>query len=200
MSDTCHELLLRLAGRLPDDLLWRFRDWAATDAITVLARALPRTLLHDRIGLTDYEQRLLADALVPHGADQSTISSVKGLDELPESGYTFSPESPDRVSMGDSATVVLGATLRGRLGVGEVRSSWRLGEGEPRRLILVTATTGEPRLTGELQRVLRALGEHDPCVEVLPAGLDLPPYHRAALAASELVCAGADADGHLVPV
>lgn len=102
--------------------------------------------------------------------------------------------------MGDSATVVLGATLRGRLGVGEVRSSWRLGEGEPRRLILVTASTGEARLTGELQRVLRALGEHDPCVEVLPAGLDLPPYHRAALAASELVCAGADADGHLVPV
>jgi len=200
MSDTCHELLLRLAGRLPDDLLWRFRDWAATDAIAVLARALPRTLLHDRIGLTDYEQRLLADALVPHGADRSTISSVKGLDELPESGYTFSPESPDRVSMGDSATVVLGATLRGRLGVGEVRSSWRLGGGVPRRLILVTATTGEARLTGELQRVLRALGEHDPCVEVLPAGLDLPPYHRAALAASELVCAGAEADGHLVPV
>ena len=33
MSDTCHELLLRLAGRLPDDLLWRYRDWAASDAI-----------------------------------------------------------------------------------------------------------------------------------------------------------------------
>ena len=41
MSDTCHELLLRLAGRLPDDLLWRFRDWAATDAVVVLARVLP---------------------------------------------------------------------------------------------------------------------------------------------------------------
>nr|BFE46961.1 hypothetical protein GCM10017745_03880 [Saccharothrix mutabilis subsp. capreolus] len=48
--------------------------------------------------------------------------------------------------------------------------------------------------------MLRALGEHDPCVEVLPAGSDLPPYHRAALAASELVCTGAEADGHLVPV
>ncbi|MFD7652681.1 hypothetical protein ACFV4N_01720 [Actinosynnema sp. NPDC059797] len=200
MSDTCHELLLRLAGRLPDDVLWRFRDWAATDAIAVLARALPRTLLHDRVGLTDHEQRLLADALVPHGADRAAISSVKGLDEVPDPGYTFSPESPDRVLMGDSATVVLGATLRGRPGVGEVRSSWRLGGDEPRRLVLVAATSGFARLTGELQRVLRALGEHDPCVEVLPAGLDLPPYHRAALAASELVCTGAEADGHLVPV
>ncbi|MFC6088140.1 hypothetical protein [Saccharothrix lopnurensis] len=200
MSDTCHELLLRLAGRLPDEVLWRFRDWAATDGILVLARVLPRTLLHDRVGLTDQEQRLLVDALVPHGADRSAISSIRGLDELPDPGYTFSPESPDRVSMGDSATVVLGATLRGRPGVGEVRASWRLGGNGPRRLVLVTATSGFARLAGELQRVLRALGEHDPCVEVLPAGLDLSPYHRAALEASELVCTGAEADGHLVPV
>ncbi|GGP36327.1 hypothetical protein [Saccharothrix coeruleofusca] len=201
MSDTCHELLLRLAGRLPDDVLWRYRDWVATDATAVLARALPRTLLHDRVGLTDHEQRLLADALLPHGADPGAISSIRGLDELPETDYTFSPESPDQASMGDSATVVLGATLRGRPGVGEVRSSWRRGGGGgTRRIILVTATSGSPRLAGEVQRVLRALGEHDPCVEVLPAGLDLPPYHRAALAASELVCTGAEADGHLVPV
>ncbi|MBB5959007.1 hypothetical protein FHS29_005616 [Saccharothrix tamanrassetensis] len=200
MSDTLHELLLRLAGRLPDDVLWRFRDWAASDAVAVLARALPRTLLHDRIGLTDREQRLLTDGLVPHGADLSSISSVKGLDEEPDPGYTFTPESPERVLMGDSATVVLGATMRGRLGVGEVRSTWRHGADGVRRVILVTATSEPARLAAELQRVLRALGEHDPCVEVLPAGLDLPPYHRAALAASELVCTGAEADGHLVPV
>ncbi|MEU5693532.1 hypothetical protein [Actinosynnema sp. NPDC020468] len=200
MSDTIHELLLRLAGRLPDDVLWRFRDWAASDAVVVLARALPRTLLHDRIGLTDYEQQLLGDALIPHGADRGLISSVRGLDELPEPDYTFTPESPNRVSMGDSATVVLGATLRGRPGVGEVRSAWRQRGGESRRVILVTASSGHTRLTGELQRVLRALGDHDPCVEVLPGDEDLPPYHRAALAASELVCTGAEADGHLVPV
>jgi hypothetical protein len=46
--------------------------------------------------------------------------------------------------------------------------------------------------------VLRALGEHDPCVEVVSSGMDLPPYHRAALAASELVCAGAESEEHLV--
>lgn len=114
MSDTCHELLLRLAGRLPDDLLWRYRDWAASDAYAVLARSLPRTLLHGRIPLTDHELRLLQDALVPYGAEPGAVSSVKGLDELPPTDYTFSPESPDRVPMGDSATVVLGATLRGR--------------------------------------------------------------------------------------
>jgi hypothetical protein len=198
MSDTCHELLLRLAGRLPDELLWRYRDWAASDAYAVLARSLPRTLLHGRIPLTDHEMRLLQDALVPYGAEPGAVSSVKGLDELPPTDYTFSPESPDRVPMGDSATVVLGATLRGRHGVGEVRSCWRIGPSGVNRVLLVAATTGHARLTGELQRVLRALGEHEPCVEVVPSGLDLPPYHRAALAASELVCAGAESDEHLV--
>lgn len=198
MSDTCHELLFRLAGRLPDDLLWRYRDWAASDAYPVLARSLPRTLLHDRVPLTDHELDLLHDALVPYGADPGSISSVKGLDELPPTDYTFTAESPDRVSMGDSATVVLGATLRGRHGVGEVRSCWRVGQGAARRVILVVATTGHARLTGELQRVLRALGENAPCVEVMSSGMDLPPYHRAALAASELVCAGAESDEHLV--
>lgn len=198
MSDTCHELLLRLAGRLPDEILWRYRDWAASDAYAVLARSLPRTLLHDRIALTDHELGLLHDGLVPYGADPGAISCVKGVDELAHTDYTFTPESPDRVPMGDSATVVLGATLRGRHGVGEVRSCWRVGQGEARRVILVSATTGHARLTGELQRVLRALGEHDPCVEVMASGMDLPPYHRAALTASELVCAGAESEEHLV--
>jgi hypothetical protein len=205
MSDTewaCHELLLRLAGRLPDDILWRFRDWAATDAVVVLARALPRALLHDRIGLTDLEMNLLADAVLSNGADRAMLSSVEGVDELPESRYTFTAESPDRVSMGDSATAVLGATLRGRQGVGEVRSTWRQGGADEvtRRIVLIAATTGHARLTGEVQRVLRALGEHDPCVEVVPLGMELPPYHQAALAASEPICTGAEVDGHLVPV
>lgn len=205
MSDTewaCHELLLRLAGRLPDDILWRFRDWAATDAVVVLARALPRALLHDRIGLTDLEMNLLADAVLSNGADRAMLSSVEGVDELSESRYTFTAESPDRVSMGDSATAVLGATLRGRQGVGEVRSSWRQGGGDQvaRRIVLIAATAGHARLTGEVQRVLRALGEHDPCVEVVPLGMELPPYHQAALAASEPICTGAEVDGHLVPV
>jgi len=59
--------------------------------------------------------------------------------------------------------------------------------------MLVAASTDQVRLAGEVQRVLRALGEHDPCVEVVPIGMDLPPYHRAALAASELVCTGPEA-------
>jgi hypothetical protein len=188
----CHELLLRLAGRIPDAQLWRFRDWLAGGAIHVLARALPRLLLRERIGVTRDEQRLLWSALLPAGADPSAIGAVLGADEAPASGYTFNVNSPDQgASPGDSALVVLGATLRDRQGVGEVRFTWRHGGGAaPKRLLLIIALTELSRLAGEVQRTLRALGEHEPGVEVFSPDADLPAYHREAKAASELVCVG----------
>ncbi|GAA0606402.1 hypothetical protein GCM10010174_24210 [Kutzneria viridogrisea] len=183
-----HELLLRLAGRLSDDQLWRFRDWLASGALPVLCRVLPRALLHDRIGLTVQEHGQLRAI----GAAPGLASSVLGLDEVPAHRYTFSSESPDQAVTGDSVGVVLGATLRNRVGVGDVRCSWRHAVGEPsRRVVLASATADHHRLTGEVQRMLRALGEHDPCVEVLPQGFELTPYHLAALDVSDLLCTGA---------
>lgn len=198
-----HELLLWLADRLPDQQLWRLRDWLASGARGSLARILPRTLLRDRMAITEHERALLTVALHGAGADAGLISSIPGLDEPLPLRYTFTPESPDRVDMGDSTAAVLGATLRGRQEVGEVRGCWRhdhSGAGGAKRIILVSASAGYPQLAGELQRVLRALGEHEPCVEVLPPGIELPSYHQEALGASELVCAGAAAPaGQLAP-
>jgi hypothetical protein len=191
-----HELLLRLAGRLPDQRLWRLRDWLAGGAIGSLARELPRTLLRDRIAVTEQERALLGLALRGAGADGGLISSIPGVDEPPPLRYTFTPESPDRIDLGDSTAAVLGATLRGRQEVGEVRGCWRQDrspDGGGKRIILVSALARQAQLTGEMQRVLRALGEHEPCVEVLPPDMELPSYHRAALGASELVCTGAAA-------
>jgi hypothetical protein len=183
-----HELLLGLAGRLSDTQLWRFRDWLASGGLPVLCRALPRALLHDRIGLTADEHGLLRGI----GADPALTSSVLGIGAVGEPAYTFTGEAPDQAASGDPVGVVLGATLRGRDGLGEVRCAWRHAPGStPRRVVLVTAVADHHRLTGELQRMLRALGEHEPCVEVLPVDFDLPPYHRAALDVSELLCFGA---------
>ncbi|WP_189059933.1 hypothetical protein [Longimycelium tulufanense] len=188
----CHELLLRLAGRLPDDLLWRYRDWLAGGALDVLARALPRTLLHDRIGCSEREHRLLRNALSPLGADPAALAALSVRPERPDVGYEFTSDPPDRGGA-DPTLVVLGAALRGRPGVREVRCCWRRSpHGDVVRVVLVTATGDLPGLTGELQRMLRALGEHEPVVEVLPTDLDPPAYHRAALRTSELVSTGAD--------
>ncbi|GAA1942736.1 hypothetical protein [Amycolatopsis minnesotensis] len=201
IEQSCHELLLRLAGRLPDQLLWRFRDWLGEGAMGTLARTLPRSLLKHRIDLDQPEYRLLVAGLVPHGADWHQVSSTLGVDDVTQTGYTFTQSAPEWVNSVDSVSVLIHATLRGRPDVGEVRESWRLntlapGEQEAKRVLLVTALAGLPRLTGELQRVMRVLGDEEPSVEVMPPRLELPAYHRAALESSELVCVGAVGTGH----
>lgn len=197
-----HELLLRFAGRLEDRLLWRFRDWLASGALDALARTMPLTLLRERVAITAHESLLLNAALLDAGADPGRLSAVPWVDEIGELDYTFTAESPDWVIMGDPTAVVLGAVLHGRSEVVDVRGSWRrgrVGDMRPRRIVLVTASSDCPRLAGELQRVLRALGTYEPGVEVMPEGIDLPPYHRAALAASEPMLPGLAMQGQLVP-
>ncbi|WP_158887618.1 hypothetical protein [Amycolatopsis anabasis] len=200
IEQACHELLLRLAGRLPDQLLWRFRDWLGEGAMSTLARTLPRSLLKHSIDLDQPEYRLLVAGLVPHGADWHQVSSTLGVDEVTQNGYTFTRSAPDWVNSVDSVSVVVHATLRGRPDVGEVRESWRhdggAGERGAKRVLLITALAGMPRLTGELQRVLRVLGDEEPSVEVMPPRFDPPGYHQAALANSELVCVGAEGAGN----
>lgn len=194
-SDTrllCHELLLRLAGRLPDGQLWRYRDWLAGAATEVLALSLPNALVRERVRLTDADHRLLSDALMPLGADPAVVEAILPGEEPRWDEYAFTAEVP-AAERGDSEALVLGATLRGREGIHEVRSSWRraVTGGEPARVVIVTATADAVTLTGEVQRILRALGKHAPLVEVFAPGVEPTPYHRAALAESVLVCAGA---------
>lgn len=188
----CHELLLRLAGRLPDRHLWRYRDWLAGGAADVVARLLPGTLVRERIALDDDEHRLLSDALLPLGADPAMVNAVLPavVDTTPH--YSFTTESP-AANVGDSAVLVLGATLRGRSGVREVRNTWRRRDsGAAKLVVLVSASDDYVELTGEIQRVLRALGDAAPCVEVVPKDLEPTPYHRMAIEESALVCAGAE--------
>ncbi|GAA2817812.1 hypothetical protein [Saccharopolyspora taberi] len=187
----CHELLLRLAGRLPDRQLWRFRDWLAGGAAEVIARALPATLVRERVALDDADHRLLRDALLPLGADTALVNAILPVEDRP-AAHNFTADAP-AASAGDSEILVLGATLRGRQGVRQVRTSWRREPGGvAKRIVLVTASADAIALTGEIQRILRALGEAEPRVEVLPPEAEPTAYHRAALADSVLVCEGAE--------
>ena len=202
-ESACHELLLRLAGRLPDRQLWRFRDWLAAGALPELAHVLPLALLRERVGLTLAEFELVQDAVSGQGADGvdlGLLNSIREIDEPVDTDYTFSADPPgsvERPGLGDPLAVLLGAFLSNRPGVGEVRGSWRVaaagapGGSAVKRILVVTASTGWAQLTGELQRVQRAVGEAEPAVEVLPTDMEPPVYHRAALAASELLCSGA---------
>jgi hypothetical protein len=174
----CHELLLRLAGRLPDELVWRLRDWLAVGAHDSLSAMLPRALLRHRVGLTDAERDLLVDAVSGWGASRRLLDSVLpagGADErAPE--FHRGPGTPDIVAL----TVL--AVVRGHPGCVDLRQAWRADGG--RRVVLVTGAEHPWRLAGTLQRVLRAQGEHTPRVEVITHSGEPSAYHRAALAAS----------------
>ena len=186
----CHDLLIRLAGRLPDRLLWRLRDWLAADGHAALGRALPKALLRNRIGVTDAERDLMEACLPLWGATQRQLDAVLPAAEPAETSAVFRAElgpeeiCSDLVGPGgwrDSVDLMLTAVVRGQSGAKELRRSWRVDRSRPQRVVLAHVTRDLPALTGTLQRVLRAHGDLTPCVEVVSPPLALPPYHRLAL-------------------
>lgn len=177
----CHELLARLAGRLPDRLLWRLREWLATGAHAAVAALLPRALLRSRVGLTDEERDLLDTAVAGH-APRKLLDAVLTVTVPDEPDVTFRPAlDPDVTALS------LLAVARGADGCVELRQTLRGGGRHAQRVVLVRSRGPRPwELGATLARLLRAHGDPAPCVEVLPAG-DPPAYHRAALAGSTLL-------------
>jgi hypothetical protein len=177
----CHDLLLRLAGRLPDELLWRLRDWLAADAHAALAAVLPRELLRHRVGLSDDERDLLAGAVGPWGAAQRVLDAV-----LPV--VVDRPLPPSRQDTGvDTAALTAVAVVRGHPGCVELRQARRDG----RRVLVVLGGERPWALAGTLQRVLRAHGDRTPCVEVLPPHGERSGHQRAAIIGSAPLWRGA---------
>src|ERR1700754_1906448 len=131
----CHDLLVRLAGRLPDRLLWRLRDWLAAGGHAVLVRSLPKALLRHRIGLTDAERELMDACLPRWGSTPRLLDAVLPATDPAEVTVTFRAElGPDEAcadvagSSGwrDSVCLLLAAVVRGHPGAKELRRSWRM--------------------------------------------------------------------------
>lgn len=174
-----HELLVRLAGRLPDDLLWRLRDWLAVGGHDSLDAVLPRALLRHRLGLTDQERDLLLACVDEHSSSRRLVEAILPLPDLDEPAVMFTAGDgiPDLAAR--SATAV----VSGHPGVEELRQSLR-GPQASQRVLLVLGGQRPWELAGTLQRLLRVHGDRTPCVEVLPTGMEPPGYHRAAFVGS----------------
>lgn len=179
----CHELLVRLAGRLPDRLLWRLREWLATGADAVVAATLPRALLRHRVGLTDAERDLLEIAVADRGAPRRVLDAILTVTVPDEPEPLFRPADDL-----DAATLSLLAVTRGDDGCVELRQALRIdGRREQQRVVLARTTGRRPWvLAATLGRLLRAHGDREPCVEVLTTG-EPTAYHRAALTGSTLL-------------
>ncbi|MHA6797082.1 hypothetical protein ACVGVM_26750 [Pseudonocardia bannensis] len=187
-DQACHELLLRLAGRLPDDLLWRLRDWLAVEGRAAVSATLPRALLRNRVGLTEVERDLLINAVGGWGAPRRLLDAVLPVHtpDPPLAQFRAGPAVPDL------ATLSVLAVVRGHAGTTELRQSLRIdGRGE-QRVVLVLGADRPWALAGTLQRLLRAHGERTPCVEVLPSYLEPPAYHQAAIVGSAPVWTAAE--------
>jgi hypothetical protein len=176
-EQACHELLVRLAGRLPDDLLWRLRDWLAAGSSDVLGATVPRELLRHRVGLTDDERDLLERSVGEWGASRHLLDAVLPTDPSDEVTATFRT-SDDSL---DAAALSVLAVVPGHPACVALHHAWRLGGRREQRVVAVLGGERPWTLTGTLQRVLRAHGDRTPCVEVLPSHGELPPYHRAVI-------------------
>jgi hypothetical protein len=212
-AQACHDVLLAMAGRVPDRALWRLRDWLAAGATVALRTAVPRTLVRHRVGVTDAERSALRTAVVGWGGSPRLVDAVLHLDEPPAVSAAFGPEGP-RPGW-DAVDLTLRAVATASPGVRELRRTWRRDAGAPARVVLVRVDDDGPdriALTGACQRALRALGDADPRVEVLASSSSVTGYHEAAAAASELLWASdgragvgappprpAPATGELVP-
>ncbi|WP_051581555.1 hypothetical protein [Pseudonocardia acaciae] len=186
----CHDLLVRLAGRLPERLLWRLRDWLAAGAHPALVRSLPKALLRHRIGLTDAERELMEVCLPRWGAPSRLLDAVLPASDPVEVNASFQADLGPGEECADVATLagwrdgvdlMLAAVVRGHPGAKELRRSWRVDRPRPQRIVLAHVTENLPALTGVMQRILRAHGDLTPAVEVVSPPLALPPYHRLAL-------------------
>jgi hypothetical protein len=175
-----HGLLVGLAGRLPDAVLWRLRDWLAAGAHGPLGSMLPRELLRHRVGLTEDERELLVRSAGGWGASRRLLEAVLPTDSVVGTEFFFH-SGPDGL---DTAALSVLGVVRGHPGCVELRQAWRPGRQREQRVIVVHGGERPWALTGTVQRVLRAHGDRTPCVEVLPAHGEPPAYHQAAIIGS----------------
>jgi hypothetical protein len=169
-----HDLLVELAGRLPDELLWRLRDWlAAPSGADIVGVLLPRELMRAGVGVTDRERDLLGELAGSWGPARWLLDAVLPAHEATGSAPAFAADD----APADAALLTVLAVVRAHPGCTELSVVRREG----RRVVLVRGGERAWALAATLQRLLRAHGDRTPCVEVLADGAGTD-YHRAATA------------------
>ncbi|GAA0389251.1 hypothetical protein GCM10009541_35400 [Micromonospora gifhornensis] len=206
-----HELLLRMAGQVPDAALTTARDHLAEQRLAEAAGAVVTTGVDHQIPITETDLQLLA-ALVPGGrtAEWPVVVSPESITLPPD--LEFAPTIADSAGNTpllldltadadplDSADQAAVAAARGVPGGDALWRAWRrepTAQDRPVRvyLLLVAADPHDlPAACAQVQRALADSGVEHPQVEAFHHRSVLPRYHQLARSCSALLWAAADA-------
>jgi hypothetical protein len=212
-----HQLLLRLSGRVPDELLISARRWLAADETAEVARALAFCVLAQRIPLSAPDLGLLTAMLAANGEVTTSLGSAPVAPDDGSEPWMMAPTAPHEAAAqggpvpytldltqpyeGPGALdgvdrIAIAAIAAGTGSADPVRAAawrfWRfpaLGARYPlpRRVYLVRAPGREIVLAAAVAQALRAAGEEVPLVEVFADADRLPVHHRRALGCAALI-------------
>jgi hypothetical protein len=199
MAGACHQMLLRLAGRAPDDLLARCRGWLARGELEALARGVTFWAVAQDVSLTEADVLLLSSLLAEADADFSGLTQLRLSEFEPLPYYGFAPEIPAGLVGGAGGTSGSVAKARAKVEAAALKAvaaepgaiglwgAWRFpSDGAPWPppkcvfVIEVSADVDEPGVVGRVQERLAAAGEADPQIEVYRVGCQLPTYQEFA--------------------
>lgn len=209
----CHRMLLRLAGRLPDGLLTRSRDWLAAGELGDLARSVAFWAVSQDAVLTEDDAALLSGLLTEANADPSGLAQLTLEDFDPFPYYAFASEIPPELDNDGEADSGAGApvdasadqvavqALAAEPGAIGLWRAWRFpADGAPwpppkRVFVVEVAGVDAAGVAARLQDRLATAGETDPQVEVYETGLKIPVYQEFAQTYGELLWAAAPDSG-----
>jgi hypothetical protein len=198
-----HRLLLRLAGKAPDELVTQARGWLAEGREGEGARAVAFAVGAQNIPLVDIDIALLGELLDAEGADSSALARVQIADSDPAPPFGFgatppdvpTPVRPDDAPLDEVDRQAVAAVAE-VTGVHGLWRAWRYPADDspwppPRRIYLAEADEDVDvvGMTARLQQWLEAAGETAPQVEAYPVGVELPTYQRLARAYAGLIWA-----------
>src|SRR5262245_2000901 len=81
--EDCHQMLLRLAGNLPDDVMTQCREQLARGGVADRAREVVSSILSDDLSLASSDLAVLTALLEEAGDDASVLADVEVDDSDP---------------------------------------------------------------------------------------------------------------------
>lgn len=97
-SAVFHRLLLRMSGRLPDELITASRRWLSEGEFVDIAQAVVFAALAGRLAMTEADAVLLSDTLAEAGEDTEALAEVERAATDPLPPYGLAPVSPEELA------------------------------------------------------------------------------------------------------